>query len=122
MKSKVTDTKYGVVTSNKFDKQLRKIIKQGKNIEKLSNVVKKLANGETLDDRNEKMGYKIREAQMNKIPYMLVVGPKEKDDNVVAVRSRFAGDEGTKNIDEFIKDIRNEIDNLTIREVTKKEE
>ena len=49
MKSNVTDTKYGVVTSNKFDKQLRKIIKQGKNIEKLSNVVKKLANGETLD-------------------------------------------------------------------------
>ena len=49
MKNSTTDTKYGVVTSSKFNKQLKRIIKQGKNLEKLSSVVKKLANGETLD-------------------------------------------------------------------------
>lgn len=48
MKNNVEDTKYGIVTSNRFNKQLKKIKKQGKNIEKLSDVVKKLANGETL--------------------------------------------------------------------------
>ena len=51
MKNSITDTKYGVVTSNKFNKQLRKIIKQGKKIEKLSEVVKKIANGEILDSK-----------------------------------------------------------------------
>ena len=51
MKNSFTDTKYGVVTSNKFNKQLKKIIKQGKKIEKLSEVVKKLANGEILDSK-----------------------------------------------------------------------
>lgn len=51
MKSNIQDTKYGVVTSNKFNKQLKKIIKQGKDIEKLSNVVKRLANGETLESK-----------------------------------------------------------------------
>lgn len=51
MKNSITDTKYGVVTSNKFNKQLKKIIKQGKKIEKLSEVVKKIANGEILDSK-----------------------------------------------------------------------
>ena len=51
MNNSIKDTKYGVVTSNKFNKQLKKIIKQGKNIEKLINVVKKLANAETLDSK-----------------------------------------------------------------------
>lgn len=49
MKNNINNTKYGVVTSNKFNKQLKKIIKQGKKIEKLSDIVKKLANGEILD-------------------------------------------------------------------------
>lgn len=49
MKNSIADTKYGIVTSNKFNKQLKKIIKQGKDLKKLSNVVKSLANGETLD-------------------------------------------------------------------------
>ena len=53
MKNSIKDTKYGVVTSNKFNKQLKKIIKQGKSIEKLSSVVKKLANGETLEPKYE---------------------------------------------------------------------
>ena len=51
MKTSIKDTKYGIITSNKFNKQLKKIIKQGKNIEKISNVVKKLANGETLEPK-----------------------------------------------------------------------
>ena len=51
MKNSIKETKYGVVTSNKFKKQLKKIIKHGKNIKKLSDVVKKLANGEILESK-----------------------------------------------------------------------
>ena len=51
MTTSINDTKYGIITSNKFNKQLKKIIKQGKKIEKLSIVVKKLANGETLETK-----------------------------------------------------------------------
>ena len=51
MKNSPTNTKYGIVTSKKFNKQLKKIVKQGKKIEKLSNVVKMIANGETLDEK-----------------------------------------------------------------------
>ena len=51
MKNSINDTKYGIITSNKFNKQLKKIIKQGKKIEKLSIVVKKLANGEILETK-----------------------------------------------------------------------
>ena len=58
-----------------------------------------------LDDRNEKVGYKIREAQLQKIPYMLVVGEKEQNSNKVAVRSRELGDMGAMNINEFIEKI-----------------
>ena len=63
------------------------------------------------DSRNEKIGYKIREAQMEKIPYMLVIGNKEKENNEVTVRSRKETDAGTMKIDEFIEKIRNEIEN-----------
>ncbi|MEI3190860.1 MAG: threonine--tRNA ligase [Lachnospiraceae bacterium] len=63
-----------------------------------------------LDTRSEKIGYKIREAQQEKIPYMLVVGQKEEEDGTVAVRSRAAGDEGTKSLDAFIADIQKEIE------------
>ena len=63
-----------------------------------------------LDTRSEKIGYKIREAQQAKIPYMLVVGQKEEEDGTVAVRSRAAGDEGTKSLDAFITDIQKEIE------------
>jgi threonyl-tRNA synthetase len=57
----------------------------------------------TLDDRNEKIGYKIREAQVHKIPYMLVIGDNEVETGSVAVRSRKTGDLGTMNTDDFIK-------------------
>ena len=63
-----------------------------------------------LDTRSEKIGYKIREAQQAKVPYMLVVGQKEEEDGTVAVRSRAAGDEGTRSLDAFIADIQKEID------------
>lgn len=61
-----------------------------------------------LDTRSEKIGYKIREAQTHKIPYMLIVGQKEEDDGVVSVRSRFLGDEGQKSLADFISAIKTE--------------
>ena len=63
-----------------------------------------------LDDRNEKTGYKIREAQLEKVPYMLVIGPKEVENGLVSVRSREKGDEGTVGVDEFINRILEEIE------------
>ena len=69
-----------------------------------------------LDTRSEKIGYKIREAQMQKIPYMLVLGQKEEESGVISVRSRFEGDEGQKNLDEFIQEIQKEIADKVIRE------
>ena len=62
-----------------------------------------------LDDRAEKIGYKIREAQLEKIPYMLIVGDKDIENNVVSIRSRKDGDLGSKTIEEFIKDLSEEI-------------
>ena len=63
-----------------------------------------------VDVRSEKIGYKIREAQTAKIPYMLVVGQKEEEEGTVAVRSRFAGDEGARSLDAFIGDLLKEIE------------
>ncbi len=63
-----------------------------------------------VDTRAEKIGYKIREAQTSKIPYMLVVGQKEEEENTVSVRSRAAGDEGARSLDTFIADILKEIE------------
>ena len=59
-----------------------------------------------LDDRSEKIGYKIREAQLQKIPYMLILGQKEIEANTVGVRSRADGDIGTMSIEEFIIDLK----------------
>ena len=70
-----------------------------------------------IDTRAEKIGYKIREARLQKIPYMLVVGAKEEEDGVVSVRSRFKGDEGQKGLDAFISDIKEEIKNRENRKV-----
>ncbi len=66
------------------------------------------------DKRNEKMGYKIREAQLHKVPYMLVVGDKEQQENTVSLRSRRGGDEGTKTMAEFIAAAKAEIDSKAI--------
>ena len=64
-----------------------------------------------VDDRNEKTGYKIREAQLQKIQYMLVVGAKEVEENLVAIRSHKDGDLGTMKLNEFIEKISTEIKN-----------
>ena len=65
-----------------------------------------------LDDRSEKIGYKIREAQLQKIPYMLILGDKEVEAKNVGVRSRRDGDIGAMEFDEFVKKIKDEIKNL----------
>ena len=70
-----------------------------------------------IDDRAEKIGYKIREARLQKVPYMLVVGAKEEEEGKVSVRSRFLGDEGAKALDEFIVSIKEEIKNRENRKV-----
>ena len=64
-----------------------------------------------LDDRNEKVNYKIREAQLEKVPYMIVVGAKEAEQNKVAVRSREAGNIGQMTQEEFLNKIQEEIEN-----------
>ncbi len=74
-----------------------------------------------LDTRSEKIGYKIREAQMQKIPYMLIVGQKEQEESKVSVRSRFAGDEGQKSMDEFIAGVKEEVASRTAKEVKSQE-
>lgn len=71
----------------------------------------------TVDNRSEKIGYKIREARLAKVPYMLVVGQKEEEDGKVSVRSRFLGDEGQKDLNVFIDDICKEIRTKEIREI-----
>ena len=76
----------------------------------------------TVDSRAEKIGYKIREARLDKLPYMLVVGQQEEADGTVSVRSRFAGDEGVKPLDAFIAQICEEIETKAIREEVKTEE
>jgi len=63
----------------------------------------------------EKIGYKIREARLDKLPYMLVVGQQEEADKTVSVRSRFAGDEGVKPLADFIEQICEEIRTKEIR-------
>ncbi|MCI8883085.1 MAG: threonine--tRNA ligase [Lachnospiraceae bacterium] len=69
----------------------------------------------TVDGRSEKIGYKIRESRLEKVPYMLVVGQQEEADKTVSVRSRFAGDEGVKPLGEFIQQISEEIRTKEIR-------
>ena len=77
------------------------------------------ANGvrSSVDNRSEKIGYKIREARLAKVPYMLVVGAKEEEDQVVSVRSRYLGDEGQKPLQEFIDAICKEIRTKEIRKI-----
>ena len=76
----------------------------------------------TVDNRSEKIGFKIREARLAKVPYMLVVGEKEEADGLVSVRSRFAGDEGQKPLAEFIEQICEEIRTKEIRKEVVQEE
>ncbi|SFR83845.1 threonine--tRNA ligase [Anaeromicropila populeti] len=76
----------------------------------------------TVDERAEKIGYKIRETRLDRVPYMLVVGQKEEEEGLVSVRSRYLGDEGQKPLDQFIDEICKEIRTREIREIEVKEE
>ncbi|NLL79236.1 MAG: threonine--tRNA ligase [Clostridiales bacterium] len=76
----------------------------------------------TVDNRSEKIGYKIRETRLAKVPYMLVVGQQEEEQNLVSVRSRFAGDEGQKPLADFITAICEEIRTKAIRKEEVSEE
>ena len=67
-----------------------------------------------VDTRSEKIGYKIREAQLSQVPYMLIVGDKEIEDNAVAVRSRNRGELGAIAVDTFIQDILEEVKDKTL--------
>ena len=84
--------------------------------EEVSKEFKKNGILHTIDKRSEKMGFKIREARLDRLPYMVIVGEKERDDRTVSVRSRFAGDEGVKPLSDFINQICEEIRTKTIRE------
>ncbi len=85
---------------------------------KVLNRLKEAGIRAVLDDRSEKIGYKIREARLERVPYMLILGQKEEEAGNIAVRSRFLGDEGARDLEEFIKDVRAEID----ERVSRKEE
>lgn len=69
-----------------------------------------------LDERDEKLGFKIRDAHVKRIPYTIIVGAKEQEEGVISVRSRFEGDEGQKEIPSFIEALKKEIDSKKIRE------
>lgn len=69
----------------------------------------------TVDHRSEKIGYKIRDSRMNRVPYMLVVGQKEEEDKTVSVRSRYAGDEGAISLEQFLNERTKEIRTREIR-------
>lgn len=84
--------------------------------EEVSKEFKKNGILHTIDKRSEKMGFKIREARLDRLPYMVIVGEKERDDRTVSVRSRFAGDEGVKPLSDFINQICEEIRTKAIRE------
>lgn len=63
-----------------------------------------------IDDRSEKLGFKLREAQLEKVPYMIVIGDKDIEANAVSVRSRKEGDKGSMNVDDFVQMIVEEIE------------
>lgn len=76
----------------------------------------------SVDNRAEKIGFKIRDARLKRVPYMLVVGQKEEEEGKVSVRSRFLGDEGQKDLSVFIDDICREIRTKEIRKIEVTEE
>ena len=83
--------------------------------EKVRAELKKNGVDATVDNRAEKIGYKIREARLDKLPYMLVVGASEEEDGNVSVRSRYEGNEGVKSLNDFILQITEEIRTKEIR-------
>ena len=76
--------------------------------------LKKAGVDATVDSRSEKIGFKIREAQLQKIPYMLIIGDKEVENGVVAVRSRKSGDLGTMTLEAFAEKVLDEVKTRSI--------
>jgi threonyl-tRNA synthetase len=76
----------------------------------VTNILKNLGIRAELDDRNEKLGYRIREAQLSKVPYMVVVGEDEMNNRTVTVRARVEGEGGKFTIDEFVAKLQHEIE------------
>ncbi len=91
--------------------------KYGDYAEKVNKELKRNGIRSSVDNRAEKIGYKIRESRLAKVPYMLVVGAKEEEEGVVSVRSRYVGDEGQKPLDQFIDEICKEIRTKEIRKI-----
>ena len=84
------------------------------------NVLSELKNNDIraeIDDRSEKIGKKIRDTELAKIPLMLVIGEKEVNDNKVSVRRQGKGDEGVKDLSNLIEMIRDEVKNKKITEI-----
>lgn len=75
----------------------------------------------SVDNRSEKIGFKIRDARLKRVPYMLVVGEKEQETGLVSVRSRYEGDEGQKNLGTFVNEICKEIRTKEIRKINAKD-
>ncbi len=90
--------------------------------EKTAATLKKNGIDATVDRRSEKIGFKIRAARLDKLPYMLVVGQQEEADGTVSVRSRFAGNEGVQPLDAFIEQVCREIRTKEIRQELPEEE
>ena len=67
-----------------------------------------------IDDRSEKIGYKIREAQLEKVPYMIVAGDKDIENNTVSLRTRSGGDKGAMSLDEFVDKLLKEVDDKSL--------
>lgn len=88
----------------------------GREVEK---ILKQAGVDVTVDTRSEKIGFKIRDARLNRLPYMLIVGEKEEKEGTISVRSRFAGDEGSKSMQDFVDQIVKEI---ATKEIRKEEE
>jgi threonyl-tRNA synthetase len=90
-----------------------KVIPISENFEKYARQVEKELKQHDIrseiDHKNEKVGYKIREAEIKKIPYMLIVGEKEENSNTVSVRKHTVGDQGTSSLTDFISELQKEI-------------
>ncbi len=97
--------------SEKYEEYAQSVVKELKKNKVLA----------TVDLRSEKIGYKIREARKARVPYMLIVGEKEQEDKTVSVRSRYDGDAGARPLDDFIKDICEEIRTKAIRKELEEE-
>ncbi len=84
---------------------------------KVNDTLKENGIRSSVDNRSEKIGFKIRDSRLNRVPYMLVVGQKEEEDGKVSVRSRFLGDEGQKDLSTFVDDICKEIRTKEIKKI-----